>query len=174
MRFITTLALALALTFAPAMAFAASTPRAVTPGLVMGKGDTQTVFEIFQSEITTSGHCLAVNAGAGTLDSGACDNYALNYYVVPRPFKVSNLRVVVGLPGDTGYICVFTIEVATVATGNTLTTTATAAAGTVFNQAQNFVVNEGDKIGIMVADGGAACVGTADPSFNVQLEGEFL
>ncbi len=150
-----------------------ATAREVTQGLVQGKGDLVNILDITAAELTGTGTCLNVNGGVATLDSVACDDPAVNAKFISRSAKVSNLRVTVTSTGDSGYICVFTIEIDGTATGNTLTTTATALEDAVFNQAQNFVVNAGEQMAIMVANG-TTCGGTADPSFSVQVEGRYL
>lgn len=169
-RIVTFLALA-ALMGGPAFGAA----RDVHEGLVMIDAPIETVYEVQASTVTTSGDCLNLSGvAAKTVTSGACDNLGANQAVVARPMLVKNMRVVILDDGDSGYICVFTIEVGAAAVGNTLTTTATAAEGSITNQAQNVIITEGALLGIMVADGGAACVGTDDPAVNVQLEGWYL
>ena len=162
-------------------AFAASTPRDVHPGLIMSEGPTITLLEYHSAEITTSGHCLNLDglgvpttaAQLGIRNSAACDTLTLNQYIFARAAKITNLRVTNTLKGDTSYSCVFTIEVDATATGTTLTTTVDLALGASESQAQNIIIAAGDKVGIMVANG-AGCGGTIDPSWNVQLEGQWL
>lgn len=179
MRFITTLALALALTFAPAMAFGAA--RDVTAGLIQPNGEVQTILEITSAEATTSGNCFNLNGlgvsttatELGIRDSAACDTPTKNQYVMLFDAKITNLIATPTLIGDTSYSCVLTIEVNAAATGVTLTTTVDLAVGTVVSQAQNFIVNAGDKLAVMFANG-AGCGGTIKPSFNVVIEGQRL
>ena len=147
--------------------------REVTAGLVQGDGVVVTLWEIIGAEITASGTCLNKQGGVSTVDSVACEDPAINEFTAHKPAKITNLRVTTLSAGDSGWTCVFTIEVNGTASGNTLTTSATESEGDQTEQAQNFVIAKGDGIGIMVADGGQ-CGDTADPSYNVQVEGIWL
>jgi hypothetical protein len=173
MKFLTTLALALALTFAPAAVFAASTPREPAARLIVGNGETISLFEIRAAEATTTGHCLGLDSALSTTDSAACDTLGLNQYIFPYTAKVENMRITVLGAGDAASTCVFQIEVDAANAGTASAATAVTVAGTVINVAQNFVLNEGDKVAINVADG-SGCVDTTAPSFNVILEGQVL
>jgi hypothetical protein len=144
---------------------------------VQGEPPVVTLFEIKGAEATTTDKCLETTESASTLDAAACEDFVHNYVYATRAMQVTNLRVVVGLAGDSTYVCVFNIEVAGAEpTGSVaLTTTASAVAGTVKDVKQNFVIAKGAKFGIHV-ENGVKCGtdGTLKPSFAVQLEGHFL
>ena len=169
MKFITTLVFALALTFAPAMAFAASTPREVHPGLVMGDGPTETIYEFRNIAITTTNNCLAFSAKT----DDACDNLALNQIRVPRPFKVTNLRLTVDVAGDAASTCDMFIEVAAAAVGTEMTAFSVVTLGAEHNQAQNLVVAEDSLFAINISDA-SGCYDNTAPTVTVWVEGVYL
>jgi hypothetical protein len=154
-----------------APAFAASTPRDVRGGLIQGEGPDVVVFEITNGGLDAVDECLNINGGTTTV---VCDNLAVNQYSAPKPFKVNNMRITVSGAGDASSTCDAQVEVNAVST-NTVQETAfsVVTVGVVFNEAQNFVVREGDLVAIMVNDD-SGCVTNTAPVFTVQLEGQFL
>jgi hypothetical protein len=165
-----TLSLTLALVaFSSSVALAASTPREVTVGLVMGDGPDVVLMEFRNVAITTTTHCLAISAKT----DDACDNLALNYYSVPKSMKVNNLRVHVDVAGDAASTCDINIEIAGDAAGTELTAFSVVTLGAVLNGPQNLVVAEGALLGVAVNDA-SGCYDNTPPTISVQLEGQFL
>jgi hypothetical protein len=172
MKLFKTLALTACLVLMASTAFGAA--REVRPGLVQGEGEVVVLFNIAAAELTTSGHCLNTTGGVSTLDSAACEDPALNEFVVGRAVKVTNLRVTVVSTGQTGYICDFLIEIdGSTTNSTTLTTAASAAEMATYSVGQNLVVPAGSGLGIMAADG-TNCGGSTKAAFSVQVEGYYL
>jgi hypothetical protein len=156
--------------FSSSVALAASTPREVHSGLVMGEGPDVVVFEIKNATVTAvAPDCLTILGGA----SAACDTPSVNQYSVPKAFKVNNLRIVVSKAGNAASTCDANIEVDGAPVGTEASAFSVVTLSAVINTAQNFVVNEGALLAIALNDD-SGCVDTTAPILSVQLEGQFL
>jgi hypothetical protein len=165
-RFIAILALA-ALVAAPA--FAASTPRSVTAGLVQSDNPIVTLYTFPYVQLGTTDLCMARLAGT----DDACEDVDLNQIVVARDILVTNLRMVVVVAGDASSTCDMFIELAGTAAGAEMTAVAMLPVNTIHNQGQHLFLPAGSLIGVNVTDA-SGCYDTTAPLIDVEIDGQYV